>query len=195
MEILRAHRLWPGRAIVVGCFALSFTVTAAYADGSSILGAFLNAMGNAVVAGSWQKVDAQTQDCLGNRFNMNPSDLAQQGVLATDPRVTPYIDQCQQLIQQAQEEQAQQPQEASLEQPQSPTDEAQRRAYLTGRYGKQHTDLIMQGQIGIGMRPEEVVLAWGDPSGKTPQGKSREVWNYGADNVVFVHGKVSAVTH
>jgi hypothetical protein len=154
MEILRAHRSWVGRAIILGCFAASFTVSAAYADGSSILGAFLNAMGNAVVVSSWQKVDSQTQDCLGSRFNMNPSDLAQQGVLPTDPRVTPYIDQCQQLIQQAQEEQAQQPQQASLEQPQAPTDETQRRAYLTGRFGKRDTDLIMQGQIGIGMRSE-----------------------------------------
>lgn len=193
MENLRVQRPWLGRAILGGCFALSFA-TAAQADGNNIFGAFLNAVGNALVIGSWQKVDAQTQDCLTSQFNMNPSDLAQQGVLATDPRVTPYIAQCQQMVQQAQEQQAQ-PQQASLEQPQSPQDEAQRRAYLTGHFGKHDTDLIMQGQIGIGMRPEEVVLAWGDPNGKTPQGKSRETWNYGGDNVVFVHGKVSAVTH
>lgn len=195
MEIVRAHRPWLVRAIVFGCVAMSFAPPA-QADGGGILGAFLNAVGNAVVIGTWQKVDAQTQDCLSSQFNMNPSDLAQQGVLATDPRVTPYIAQCQQMIQQqAQEQQSGEPQQASLQQPQNPADEAQRRAYLTGRFGKRDTELLMQGQIGIGMRPEEVELAWGDPSGKTTQSKSRETWNYGADNVVFVRGKVSAVTH
>ena len=193
METVRAHCLWFGRAIVGGWLVLC-SVSAAQADGNNILGSFLNAVGNAIVIGSWQKVDAQTQDCLTTQFNMNPSDLAQQGVLATDPRVTPYIAQCQQSIQQAQEQQAE-PQQASVEQPQSPQDVAQRRAFLTGQYGKHDTDLIMQGQIGIGMRPDEVVLAWGDPSEKSQQSKSRETWNYGGDNVLFVHGKVAAVTH
>jgi hypothetical protein len=195
MSNLRAHRSWLGRLAIIGCLASLPAATAAHADGANILGGFLNALGSAVVLGSWQKVDPQTQNCLANQFNMNPSDLAQQGVLATDPRVTPYIAQCQQLIQQAQEQQTQQSQQASIEQQRSPEDEAQRRADLTARFGKRDTDLIMQGQIGIGMKHEEVVLAWGDPSAKTTQGKSREVWNYGQDGVVFVHGIVSAVTH
>lgn len=193
MENLRAHRPWIGRALLGGCFAICSTA-AAQADGNNILGAFLNAMGNAVVLGSWQKVDPQTQDCLANHFNMNPPDLAQQGVLATDPRVTPYIAQCQQMIEQAQS-QAPEEQQAALQQPEGSADPAQRRADLMGRFGRHDTDLIMQGQIGIGMRPEEVVLAWGDPSGKNQQSKSHEIWKYGTDNVVFVHGKVSAVTH
>lgn len=193
MAILGAHCPWLGRAIIGGWLAVS-VANAAQADGNNIFGTFLNAMGNAIVVSSWQKVDAQTQDCLTTQYNMNPSDLAQQGVLATDARVTPYIAQCQQMIQQAQAPQAQ-PQQASLEQPQTPAEQAQRRTFLTGRYGKHDTDLIMQGQIGIGMRPEEVVLAWGDPNGKTQQSKARETWNYGSDNVVFAHGKVSAVTH
>jgi len=193
METSRAHRPWLGRVLLGGCFAISFA-TAAQADGSNILGAFLNAMGNAVVLSSWQKVDPQTQDCLASQFNMNPSDLAQQGVLATDPRVTPYIAQCQQMVQQAQSQPPEQ-QQAALQQPDGSGDPAERRAYLAGRFGKHDTDLIMQGQIGIGMRPEEVELAWGDPGGKRAQSKARETWSYGTDNVVFVHGKVSAVTH
>lgn len=193
MEILRAHRHWLGRTIAGSWLVICF-VSGAEADGNNILGSFLNAVGNAIVIGTWQKVDAQTQDCLTTQFNMNPSDLAQQGIPATDPRVAPYIAQCQQSIQQAQEQPAQ-PQQASLEQPQSPQDAAERRAFLTSHYGKHDTDLIMQGQIGIGMRPEEVMLAWGDPNGKTQRSKSRATWNYGGDNVVFIHGKVAAVTH
>jgi hypothetical protein len=190
MEIVRAHRLWIGRAIVVGCFAIPFTVTAANADGSSILGAFLNAMGNAVVIGSWQKVDAQTQDCLASHFNMNPADLAQQGILPTDPRVTPYIDQCQQLLAQQQQPDAQ-GQNVALQQPSGPPDATE----LASRFGAKDAGLIAQGHIDIGMTEDEVVLAWGDPSAKSPQGKAGEIWNYGDDKVVFKRGKVAAVTH
>jgi hypothetical protein len=190
MEILRAHRLWLGRAIVVACFAMSFTVTAANADGSSILGAFLNAMGNAVVLGSWQKVDAQTQDCLGTRFNMNPSDLAQQGILPTDPRVAPYIDQCQQLLAQQQQPDAQ-PQDVALQQPSGPPDAAE----LASRFGAKDAGLIAQGHIDIGMTEDEVMLAWGDPKSRNPSGHAKIVWDYGDDKVVFKGGKVAAVTH
>jgi len=182
-------RPYVGLALTIGCFAIGGGP--ALADGSGILGGFLNVLGNAVVLSTWQKVDAQTQDCLASRFNMNPSDLAQQGVLATDPRVTPYIEQCQQLAQQDQGQQ----QQASLEQPKSGMDDQQRRTYLAGRFGKRHADLIVQGNIDIGMDQEEVMLAWGEPTAKNLQGKNGEVWNYGNDNVVFARGRVSAVKH
>lgn len=194
MSVWRTCNPWLRRVLAAGCFVPVVGATTAQADGSGILGAFLNVVGNALVLDSWQKVDADTQNCLANQFNMNPPDLAQQGVLATDPRVTPYIAQCQQMIAQAQTQPQQPVEQASLQQP-DPADDSERRASLTGLYGKHDCDLIMQGQIGIGMRPEEVTLAWGDPSAKTPHGKTHETWSYGADKVTFVRGKVSAVSH
>jgi len=194
MSNLRTRNLRLVRILAAGLLAPALSATAAQADGSGILGAFLNVMGNALVLGSWQKVDADTQNCLASQFNMTPSDLAQQGVLATDPRVTPYIAQCQQMIAQAQAQSQQPFEQASIQQPATPADESQRRASLSGLYGKRDCDLIMQGQIGIGMRPEEVTLAWGDPGVKTPHGKLREIWSYGGDKVIFVRGKVSTVS-
>jgi hypothetical protein len=67
--------------------------------------------------------------------------------------------------------------------------------YLVAHYGKHHAALIEQGNIDIGMNGDEVRFAWGDPSGRDAKGKSKEVWNYGEDKVVFTRGKVSAVTH
>jgi hypothetical protein len=66
---------------------------------------------------------------------------------------------------------------------------------LAGMYGRKHADLIVQGHIDVGMDEDEVVLAWGEPSAKKPNGRNREVWDYGDDKVVFTKGKVLAVTH
>jgi len=68
-------------------------------------------------------------------------------------------------------------------------------AALTSRYGRKHAGLIVQGHIDVGMNQEEVTLAWGEPSGKLPKGRTQEVWDYGSDKVVFTKGKVSAVRH
>ncbi len=67
--------------------------------------------------------------------------------------------------------------------------------FLEARYGKRQGDMVAQGHIDIGMNEEEVQLAWGAPIARNPKGKSREIWNYGEDKVVFTRGKVSAVTH
>jgi hypothetical protein len=66
---------------------------------------------------------------------------------------------------------------------------------LAKSYGEKHAQLIMQGQIAIGMNADEVVLAWGEPESKQENGKAKTTWHYGQDKVVFTGGKVSAVTH
>jgi hypothetical protein len=192
-------RLCEGAA-VCSLVAISMA-TAAHADG--ILGVFLNAVNNAVVASSWQNVDAGTQNCLISQYNINPQAEIQAGIPATDPTVMSDIQQCQQSMQaQAQPPQAQ-PSEAGAEE-QNEAAQRQRLAdlqahskMLIAKYGRKHASQILNGNIDYGMRAEEVELAWGDPEEKdddTPtHGKSS--WKYGNDVVVFTAGRVTDVTH
>lgn len=193
------------RAACLGVLAGLLVISApAYADSNGgILGGFLNALQNAVVTASWQPVDEETQNCLQSQYNLNAAALQQQGVLATDQRVAPYIDQCRQLIAQQQQQQAQQEQAAQNDQQQQAVQE-QRLASLKSqskeliaKYGRKQANEIIQGNIDYGMNADEVELAWGDPeerSDNTPA-PGKQTWKYGDDLVVFTKGRVSDVKH
>lgn len=201
MLCFSASRLRNGAAvcsIVVICAA-----TAAQADSNGIFGAFLNAVGNAIVAGTWQKVDADTQNCLINQFGIDPQAEVQAGVPATDPTIMSDIQQCQQSMQQAQAEQQQQ-QQAQAEQQQQAAAQQQRLAdlqsqskLLIAKYGRKHADQILNGNIDYGMNADEVELAWGDPQERDADTPShgKATWKYGNDVVIFTAGRVTDVTH
>jgi hypothetical protein len=184
------------RGVLVGGLLSICGLTAAHADGNGILGAFFNAVGNAVVASTWQKVDSDTQNCLASQYNINVQAEIQAGVPATDPTMMSDIQQCQQSMQQAQVQQQQQQQQEAAQQ-QRMADLQAHSKELIAKYGHKHANQILSGNIDYGMRAEEVELAWGDPQEKdddTPaHGKS--TWKYGNDMVVFTAGRVSDVTH
>jgi hypothetical protein len=156
-------------------------------DGGGFFGRLLQGIQVSAARASWQSsVEPEVQSCLLSQYNINPSDLADQGILPNDPRVAPDIDNCRQAI--AQGAQAANSQQAEQ-------DPAERQKELIAKYGKKFGTEIAAGNIDIGMNQDEVAEAWGNPDDRQQLTKGREKWVYGQDAVTFSHGKVAAVGH
>src|SRR5262245_53216105 len=110
------------RALVVGFLtaAIAGPQTAFAQDWGDILGGLIGAGIKAAIIRdakkSWSKVDQQVQQCLISNFGISPAKLVENGVKATDKRVVPYIQRCEQAIALAKEQQEQERQRlAALE--------------------------------------------------------------------------------
>jgi len=170
-------------------FAGSVPALADGDNGGGFFGQLLNTLQNVAVAAAWRSVDPAVQNCLASEYNLNPADLAAQGILPTDPRVSQQLGDCQMMVSQ----QASAP--VQREPAQQEEDPAQRMQELTTRYGAAAAQKIAAGNIDIGFTRDEVADAWGNPDSRTQSTKSREIWVYGNDKVMFTRGKVSAVGH
>jgi hypothetical protein len=178
------RRLIP-RGAAAGCIALLLGGGPAFADDDGgFFGRVLNNLAEAAAKAAWQGVDPAVQNCMMSQYNLNPADLADQGILPMDPRVSQDVANCQQLVagggggQQAQQ-----------------VDPAQRLQELTAKYGAKAAKKIAAGNIDMGFTQDEVTDAWGNPDDRKQGAKGKEIWVYGQDNVTFTHGKVSAVGH
>ncbi len=177
---------------IVVCATLFTSANCARAQDNNGNGGFfgqiLQGMQASAARASWQNsVEPDVQNCLQSQYNLNPSDLANQGILPNDPRVAPDIDHCRQMIAQGGNPQQQQQQSAE--------DPAQRQKELIAKYGKKFGKEIAAGNIDIGMSQDAVVDSWGDPEDRQQLPNGKEKWVYGKDAVTFSHGKVAAVGH
>jgi hypothetical protein len=155
-------------------------------DDGGIFGRLLQGIQSSAARASWQSnVEPEVQNCLLSQYGLNPSDLADQGILPNDPRVAPDIDNCRQAIAQGENTQSQQ----------TAQDPATRKKDLIARYGRKYGTEIASGNIDIGMNQDEVAEAWGNPDDRQTLANGREKWVYGSDAVTFAHGKVTAVGH
>ena len=188
-----------GLAIAIGCLSVAGN-TEAQSFGDVIVGVLKNAM----VLGAWSKVDQPTKDCLVSQYNVTQDQLVGQGILPSDSRVAPYIQNCQQVIaaqqqqqsaQQDQQSEQQREQAALVAQQSSPALKAARKRELSKKYGKQMAALILSGQLKVGMSKDEVTEAWGNPTNVDTITLGQEKWNYGSDTAVFTNGKLSDVEH
>jgi hypothetical protein len=171
---------------VAGFFIALSTISPAQADGG-LFGQVLQGMQTVAAQAAWQKIEPAVQNCLQSQYDINPADLAAQGIGPNDPRVSPDIASCRQAIAQGQAPAQQQQQNAE--------DPAQREKELTALYGRKAAKQIVAGNIDIGMNQDEVQAAWGDPGDRQQGAHGQEKWVYGDDTVTFTHGKVSAVGH
>lgn len=163
---------------IVAFAALCLADPPARADG--ILEGLLNAIQNVAASSAWRNVDPAVQDCLASQYNLNAADLAAQGVLPDDPRLSNQMGNCQQMVAQG-----------GAPEP----DPAERMQQLTARYGAGAAQKIAAGNIDIGFTPDEVIEAWGNPDSRMRGAKGREIWVFGDDKVTFTRGRVSAVGH
>jgi len=143
-------------------------------------GRLLNGLQQSAAQVAWQNVDPAIQSCLQSRYNLDPATLASQGIGPGDPRVSPNVDNCQQIAAGAEPQQ---------------TDPQEHLSELTRKYGAKAAKKIAAGNIDIGFTQDEVVDAWGNPDDRKAGAKGKEIWVYGQDNVTFTRGKVSAVGH
>lgn len=173
------------RCATAGCFALALGSVPAIADGDDggFFGRVLNSIQQGAARAAWQGVDPAVQNCLQSKYNVNPADLGTQGIGPGDPRVSQYVDNCQQLVSQGDGG------------GQAQVDPAERMKELTARYGAKAAKKIASGNIDIGFTQDEVTDAWGNPDDRRQGSKGKEIWVYGQDNVTFTRGKVSAVGH
>jgi len=192
---LSASMRYALRAGALGCAC--YVLLAEPAWSQSIGDIFVNALKSAVVTGAWAKVDQPTKDCLANQYNTPQDSLIQQGILPTDPRIAPQIQACQQGAQAQQQQQTEQQREqaALAAQQASPQLQAARKKELTAKYGRKMADVIVAGQIKLGMTKDEVTEAWGSPSAVDNNTPGKEKWSYGSDIAVFTGGKLTGVEH
>ncbi|HEX4860731.1 MAG TPA: hypothetical protein VFV07_05805 [Rhizomicrobium sp.] len=173
------------RRAAIGCSFLVLLSVPAAADGDDggFFGRVLNSIQQSAARAAWQNVDPGIQSCLQSRYNLDPATLASQGIGPGDPRVSPDIDNCQQIAE------GQPPNDQPQQDPQ------ERLKELTHKYGAKAAKKIAAGNIDIGFTQDEVVDAWGNPDDRKGGAKGKEIWVYGQDNVTFTRGKVSAVGH
>lgn len=171
--------------VVCTTLLLSVSVSRAQDNNGGFFGQLLQGIQASAARASWQNsVEPNVQNCLQSQYNLNPVDLANQGILPNDPRVAPDIDNCRQAIAQGSNQQQQAAQNS---------DERQRE--LVAKYGKKFGKEIAAGNIDMGMNQAEVMEAWGNPDDRQKIQGGKEKWVYGQDAVTFSHGKVSAVGH
>jgi hypothetical protein len=171
--------------IAVGATLVLCASHALAQNDGGFFGRLVQGVQSAAARASWQSIEPDVQNCLQSQYNINPSDLADQGILPTDSRVAPDIDNCRQAIAQGQNPQAQQAAE----------DPAQRQKELTAKYGRKFAKEIISGNIDIGMNQDAVMDAWGNPDDRQQSAAGKEKWVYGKDAVTFSRGKVVAVGH
>jgi hypothetical protein len=165
---------------------LSLGANSAHAQDNSggFFGQLLKGIQSSAARASWQSsVEPDVQNCLQSQYNINPSDLADQGILPNDARVAPDIDNCRQAIAQGGN-----PQQAAQ-------DPAGRQKELIAKYGRKFGKEIASGNIDVGMNQDEVMDAWGNPDDRQQLANGKEKWVYGKDAVTFSRGKVAAVGH
>jgi hypothetical protein len=168
------------------CTTLLLGADGAFAQDNSggLFGQLLQGIQASAARASWQNsVEPDVQNCLQSQYNINPSDLADQGVLPNDPRVAPDIANCRQAIAQGGNPQ------------QSAQDPADREKELIAKHGRKFGKEIASGNIDVGMNQDEVTEAWGNPDDRQQLAGGKEKWVYGQDAVTFSHGKVAAVKH
>lgn len=163
---------------------VALLVGSAPAAADGLLDRVLNTLQNVAVSSAWAGVDPAVQNCLQSQYNLNPADLASQGVLPSDPRLSEQMDNCQQMTSQ----------NSVQRQPDQP-DPQERVQELTQKYGAKAAQKIASGNIDVGFSQDEVAEAWGNPDSRQTSTKGREIWVYGSDKVMFSHGKVSGVGH
>jgi hypothetical protein len=185
-EIVRSrHRGFVWRVAAGGLFSLLLACGPAFADGDGggFFGKLLNSIQQAAAKAAWDGVDPAVQNCMVGRYNLNPADLAANGIGPMDPSVSQDVESCQQIVAQQGDGQAGQ---------QDPAAQLQE---LTAKYGPKAAKKIASGNIDIGFNEEEVTAAWGNPDDRQQGPKGKEIWVYGKDSVTFTRGKVSAVGH
>lgn len=183
------RRLGPLYAIL-GCIIgiLGCGPALAQDNGGGFFGTILQSLQNAAAQAAWQTVEPDVQNCLASQYNLNPADLASQGIGPGDPRVAPDVQSCRQAVAQQQQQGGDQQQQASV-------DPAEKQKELTAKYGRKAAKQIMAGNIDIGMNQDEVIAAWGDPTDRQQGSGGKEKWVYGDDTVTFTKGKVTSVGH
>jgi hypothetical protein len=185
--------------VIAGGFML-FAGGQAFADdnGGGFFNSLLNGLQQAAAKAAWRMVDPSVQNCMISQYNLNPADLAAQGIAPMDQRVAQNVANCQQMVaaaqQQQQQEQAPQQQGGDAQTAQQ-EDPRQRLAEMTTKYGAKAARKIAAGNIDMGFTQDEVTDAWGNPDDRKQGPNGKEIWVYGQDNVTFTHGKVSAVGH
>jgi hypothetical protein len=111
--------------------ALVFGASAALAqdNGGGFFEQLLQGIRSSAARASWQSnVEQDVQNCLSSQYGLDPSALADQGILPDDPRVAPDIDNCRQALAQG----------GSVQPQQAAEDPAERRKELIARYGRKY---------------------------------------------------------
>jgi len=213
-------------------FALTLTAVSAFCvreaaagSGNILPGIFSTILQGAIVENarkSWLAVDVDVRNCLASRYSISADALYQQGITATDNRVTPYIQACQQAIAQAREQQEEQlraqeqqreaaeedaarqraealRQQQQAEQAQKAAQEAaeaQKKARhdsLVAKFGSKMADNVLSGTVVRGMTADEVEATLGPPLRKEPFPPDAELWSYNSQRIGFYKGHVSHI--
>lgn len=149
---------------------------------------------------SWAAVDTPIQQCLIDRFQIGPAELARQGISADDNRVVPYIQKCQAVVQEARLQEARErEQREAIERERKAAEQAERerkearRKQLVEKYGAEIGNAIASGEVREGMTVAQVIESRGQPDTKIVVPPDDEMWRYNADQVIFQRGEVTAI--
>jgi hypothetical protein len=166
---------------------------------------------------SWVQQDSYVIECLRRVHGIEPNDLVQKGITASDARVQPYIRNCLELKRQAAaraEEEARRRDQAAREeldrqraaQEQMELEErreaeaaearrtAEREAHakdLRDRFPAAWVPKILAGEIELGWTREAVMASLGEPRSRVRTPDGTEMWTYQTMKVVFTNGKVT----
>ena len=106
----RIRSLWIGAASALALCLIGFPQAALSQQGGDIakgvLGIIVQSAAINAARKSWSEVDPEIQTCLRKYYGINPEELANNGIKATDERVVPYIDACRSQIEEKKRRQA-----------------------------------------------------------------------------------------
>lgn len=212
-----------GRLVLFVTSTLAISLAAAPASAQSDSGQELgNAIANAIIASinqarvnhtahTWDGVEDDVKMCMAERQRLPVPDLIKNLISANDTRIAPQLAQCRQFVQEQREAAAEAQrvatEQAALAQQQREAEaqaeaervalEAQaaeaRRADLTRRYGAAHANAILAGQVAVGMGPDEVTAAVGEPTQREQLTPTDAIWYYNGRRISFSNGHVAAI--
>jgi hypothetical protein len=158
---------------------------------------------------TWAEIDKDVIACIETQNNVRVEQLIQQTISATDRRLRPYINACNEYVAQQRaaaaaaaaeaerqrlvEEQLaeQRRQERIAAEAAAAAQREERRRQLVGRFGEAQAAAIAAGQVQVGMSSEAVLAARGQPSRIEQITPSEQIWHYGNERVFLANGRVT----
>lgn len=192
-------------AFVMMAGSLSATPARAQDAGRAIGGIFSAIIKGAIIENArkkWMAVDEEVQLCLIRSYGIQPAQLVQHGVGPDQKNVAPYVNACQQSVDEvhrrqqeivaarmAEEEKAKEEAEAAKARAEA------RHKRLVAKYGENLAVAVEDRRVLVGMTKDAVLEARGQPDSRGLIPPDDELWVYGSDRVVLSAGKVTYVGH